>query len=1001
MSYESYQFLAWARKGLAAQIPVPDNLGVGGSATPLDRIRLEMDVEVNGKHLKKNLALLGPGDVVGIRSEQVVRTEPRNGIANFEPNYLPFVEFYDEDFPWRYTPAAPVIGAGTGDKKLLLRPWVALVVLTAEEFVENRRRQPLPSILVKNPLAVLPPHRELHLWAHAHSNLSDGAPDTDLDQYLESLGKKSQQDPDGLYSRLVSPRRLAANLLYHAFVVPVFEVGRLAGLGAPTQGVDAQKAAWTDVDHLPLELPVYYQWSFRTSEAFDFEYLVRLLQARSFDASAFLRQMDCTRPGFTLQDKTHATKPPVLGLEGAIAHVNFTPVPLDAQPFVQQLKPLLDSGTRRQADLTKDPVIAPPFYGWHHALRKNPDGSLNQPSLQPASTGWLHELNRDPRNRVAASAGAEVVRQNQERLMDEAWKQAPNLFENNATMRHTRLAIELSQKTFDKSFGQLNARALHERAIMLARPVAAKVKSDAAPGSATVWGAVVASALSETVCQPSFRRLARPRGPVARRLNKSKAPQATTFSMTTLWNKANVAVTVPAANKSTFKLENSNYRGGKIVPAVAPTNLTAPNHCGSNLNPNYKAAYYTALTPTGGSLGTLAEPLPNLGSLNLFKSAFTDLNARFNLTRFLILIAQALPTKTVALALTDSIRPAKAHLEKLNSRLQSNIAGGGRASVAAESDILPAMAYPEFEEPLCQRLAAIDPEYIVPNIQAVPENTVTLLKVNNRFVQASLVGANYEMAAELLWREFPTDQRGTYFKQFWDQNGVADLSSSDPAVADIRPIHRWELPNLLGDVKNAPAGTAPEPLVLLLRGDLLKKFPNAVIYAHRAVKKDGLFRLVENPGAADISLPIFQAQPQTDLRLTGFNLTAQQVKSKVPGSGTGGGNRDGWFFIIAEPPGDPRFGMDMSFSPPGDLSKMSWNDLSWENFQIESGAFIKGSMAPANTLTNKVWKTPVKDPDDAARPVEQWGRSSADMAGILLQRPAMVAIHADNLLPKN
>ena len=35
----------------------------------------------------------------------VVRTEPLNRITNFEPNYLAFIEFYDEDFLWRYTPA--------------------------------------------------------------------------------------------------------------------------------------------------------------------------------------------------------------------------------------------------------------------------------------------------------------------------------------------------------------------------------------------------------------------------------------------------------------------------------------------------------------------------------------------------------------------------------------------------------------------------------------------------------------------------------------------------------------------------------------------------------------------------------------------------------------------------------------------------------------------------------------------------------------------------------
>ena len=31
-----------------------------------------------------------------------------------------------------------------------------------------------------------------------------------------------------------------------------------------------------------------------------------------------------------------------------------------------------------------------------------------------------------------------------------------------------------------------------------------------------------------------------------------------------------------------------------------------------------------------------------------------------------------------------------------------------------------------------------------------------------------MVGLNHEMARELLWREYPTDQRGSYFRQFWD-----------------------------------------------------------------------------------------------------------------------------------------------------------------------------------------------------------------------------------------
>ena len=39
------------------------------------------------------------------------------------------------------------------------------------------------------------------------------------------------QNPDLAYSRLLCPRRLGDNTGYHAFVVPTFETGRLAGLG--------------------------------------------------------------------------------------------------------------------------------------------------------------------------------------------------------------------------------------------------------------------------------------------------------------------------------------------------------------------------------------------------------------------------------------------------------------------------------------------------------------------------------------------------------------------------------------------------------------------------------------------------------------------------------------------------------------------------------------------------------------------------------------------------
>ena len=53
--------------------------------------------------------------------------------------------------------------------------------------------------------------------------------------------------------------------------------------------------------------------------------------------------------------------------------------------------------------------------------------------------------------------------------------------------------------------------------------------------------------------------------------------------------------------------------------------------------------------------------------------------------------------------------------------------------------------------------------------RATVKATVGLLETNARFVHAYMCGANHAFAGELLWREYPTDQRGTYFRRFWDR----------------------------------------------------------------------------------------------------------------------------------------------------------------------------------------------------------------------------------------
>ena len=98
----------------------------------------------------------------------------------------------------------------------------------------------------------------------------------------------------------------------------------------------------------------------------------------------------------------------------------------------------------------------------------------------------------------------------------------------------------------------------------------------------------------------------------------------------------------------------------------------------------------------------------------------------------------------------------------------------------------------------------------------------------------------------------------------------------------------------------------------------------------------------------------------------------------------------GWYFIIQQIPGEPRFGMDVTFSPDDDPSTpITWDDLGWDNFNAGM-RFISTATLPKPTFFNKL----------TAAEKAQWGSHSADMAFVLYQKPVMIAVHAKEMLEK-
>ena len=121
----TYTFASWLRRGIGTRITQPDTLGAGASRRAPSARRCRSTSRSTARRSHKNFALIGPGDIIGINPQMVVRTEPRNWITELRAELPRLHRVLRRGFLWRYTPARP---AARGS-----RPWLALLVLEDAE----------------------------------------------------------------------------------------------------------------------------------------------------------------------------------------------------------------------------------------------------------------------------------------------------------------------------------------------------------------------------------------------------------------------------------------------------------------------------------------------------------------------------------------------------------------------------------------------------------------------------------------------------------------------------------------------------------------------------------------------------------------------------------------------------------------------------------------------------------------------------------------------------
>ena len=104
-----------------------------------------------------------------------------------------------------------------------------------------------------------------------------------------------------------------------------------------------------------------------------------------------------------------------------------------------------------------------------------------------------------------------------------------------------------------------------------------------------------------------------------------------------------------------------------------------------------------------------------------------------------------------------------------------------------------------------------------------------LVEVNADVRRRVPVGANHELARELLWRDYPVDLRATFFHRFWE---YVDAERTDSATS-TRVGARWRR----WTRRSARTGSNVEQeamTVIVVRGDIVRRYPTAHWFLQKA-----------------------------------------------------------------------------------------------------------------------------------------------------------------------
>jgi hypothetical protein len=644
--------------------------------------------------------------------------------------------------------------------------------------------------------------------------------------------------------------------------------------------------------------------------------------------------------------------------------------------------------------------------------------------------------------------------------MASAWEQVDRVRQLNEELRQAQLARELARRLAARHVMVPNAEAV----LAITAPLHARLMAS----PATIRSVLQQSAIPRGVFEGTFRRVARPLGPLGRRLGLAAVASQLIERLNAGTLSAAPAPAVPSGMATPTKLGGGLAPGetaasaarrarlafwlmvaaillllvaiilalagaaaiaGVVVAVAAATGFAAWRlrqqaqataiavglRTGTLTGGDIRAAplpvsFVPQAAPAGGPPATLPATSPATPANPVAATAFRESMAR-------LFDRMAPPTEPLSVAKPVSLQGLRTTLvTKLDPVVTFAAAYKQRFTLVPgviwqpDDPIEPIHAAPEFPQPMYDELKKLSADWILPGFSQIPVNTVTLLQTNQKMIESFMVGLNHEMTRELLWREYPLEQRATYFRQFWDTRGAVPPPGGvlDPdKLKDITPVHTWPKPSVLGaHCPRPPPPGGGDYLVFFIRGDLLRRYPNTVVYAARAKWLANGLRDIDDPApgasAEEISQkqswPLFTGMLDPDANFFGFALTKEQVRGARDASGD-----PGWFFILQEHSHEPRFGLYASEAETVGLPVVgsTWDNLSWGSLTADAAAL--DSLLTIDLDADLPDTTQVTSPGTRAwhanRGRGQTGSRASDLAFITFRRPMRVGIHGEDMVP--